>query len=213
MSTELAPLYVPPPLDIDSNDVALPRIYVGQNNSKAVESDLVKRGSLYSATSGDDADPVVLWDPTKTGKNPGVIFHVLGLFKGKSITVDGELQRYAFNDPDAPTDCWVTYNYTLCLPELDEDVPYKLLLTKSAKGTAQKINTILKKNEGRGPAYATAFALSTSPRENAKGKWHVAEVKPATAKADAIKLAEGMAQMISGHVSAPQVTAGDEPAI
>lgn len=217
MSTDIATpgsalpaLYQPAPLEIDSSDIALPRLYVGTGSSKAVESELVKRGDIYHADNGDDQDPVVLFS---TGGKKGVLVHVLSLTKGRSATIDGELKRFEFNDADAPADSWVTYNYLLCLPEVDEDVPFKLTLTKSGTGTAKKINTVLKKGAARGPAHAHAFRLTTSPRKNDKGAWHIFEAKPADATAEGIAIAESMVGMISGSAIEQQAPAGTEPAI
>lgn len=218
MSTDIAAqqsavpaLYNPAPLEIDGSDIALPRIYVGQSNSKAVEADLVMKGSIYSATSGDDTDPIVLFDPKGKDKK-GVLVHVLSMTKGRSATIDGELQRYAFNDPDAPPESWVTYNYVVCLPEVDEDVPYKLLFTKTSTPTAKKINTILKKNQDRGPAHACAFRLTTVSRSNAKGTWFVLDAKPADATPEQIAVAGSMAEMVGSAPAAPSAPVS-EPAI
>lgn len=204
-------LYTPAPLEIDARDIALPRIYVGQSNSKAVEADLVEKGQIYAGASAEDSDAVVLYDP-KDKKDQGVLVHVLSLTKGRSATIDGELQRFDLNDPDAPADSWVTYNYVVCLPEVDADVPYKLLFTKTQTPTAKKINTILMKGQARGPAHALAFRLTTAPRKNAKGAWFVIDAKPAETTDENIAAAAALAEMV-GQAPAQPSAPVSEPAI
>lgn len=196
-----APAQVPalvrtPALEITAEDVALPRIYLGQYMTEAVKNQLVKPGCIFAASGPDDPDPLVLWKPED---KEGVLFHVLALKKGKSFSDGGELQLYDYNDPSAPAEAWITYNYTLALPSVDEEVPYKLLLTRTGRNTAKQINTVLKKNEGRGPAWATAFRLTAVQRENAKGEFFVPRVAVVNEPdKQSVEAAERLAIMIAG---------------
>lgn len=208
---DLAPT---PALEIDSDDVQLPKLYVAHYQTKAVQDDLVKPGQIFAATGPDDSDPVVVYDGSD--KAEGVLIHVLSLVKGKSCEVDGELTTWAFNDPDAPPEAWTTYKYVVVVPEVDPDVPHTFLMTRSGKPAAQKINTVLKKNEARGPAYISAFRVTTAKRENEKGRWFVPQVKVVEANDEHLQIASSLADMVG---SAPaQVTSGaaggsDDPAI
>ncbi len=201
-----------PALTITAEDVALPRIYIGQFMSKAVQDQLVKPGCIYAATGQDDPDPNVLWDKSTKGDNPGVLFYVIGLRKGKSISDGGELQLFDFDDPNAPADAWVTYNYSVLVPEVDVEVPFKLLLTRTGRPAALQINTVLKKNAIKGPAWHNAFRLTTAERENAKGKFFVARVAIAETDQEQIAVAESMALMMSSAVVSHGSTS-EEPAI
>lgn len=204
-----------PALEIDSGDVALPRIKVGQFMSSHVQEQLVKPGSIYAATGSDDPDPITLWDPKAKGENLGVLFHVLSLRKGRSWVDkqnNNELHRWGFNDPDAHPDSWVTYDYGVCVPEVDTDVPYKLMFTRTGASAAKGINTVLKKNEARGPAYLQAFRMTTVERENAKGKFYVPRVTIVEATQAGIEAASNLASMMSGTRAESQAT-GDEPEI
>ncbi len=198
-----------PALDINSSDMQLPRVKIGQFMSSAVQEQLVKPGSIYSSTGEDDPAPEVLWDPKSKGA-PGVLFHVLGLTKGRSCMVDGRFERYAIDAPDAPADSWVTYDYVVCLPEFDPEVPYKMLFTRTQTACAKSINTVLKKNESRGPSYATAFRLTTAERENAKGKFFVP--RATVVEATQLESVTPMALAMAG--ATPQESkVADEPAI
>jgi hypothetical protein len=200
-----------PALTITAEDVALPRLYIGQFMSKAVQDQLVKPGCIFSATGQDDGDPQILYDPSAKDAK-GVVFYVIGLRKGKSISEGGELVLFDYDDTSAPPDAWVTYNYTVAVPDIDTDVPFKLLLTRTGRPAALKINTVLKKNGITGPSWVNAFELTTAPRENAKGKFFVAQVKPIEAVATHAEAVEQLAIVMSGAVteySAPS----EQPAI
>jgi hypothetical protein len=198
-----------PAMEIGSEDVALPRLYIGQYMSDHVQEERVKAGAIFTALGKDDPDPQVLWEP---GTEEGVRFHVLALRKGKSISADGQLLLYAFDDPDAPADAWVTYNYVIALPRVDQDVPYKWLLTRTGRPAAQQINLVIKKNEARGPAHENAFEVVTSPRENAKGKFFVPRIRPVEAEKEDVELATQFATMLAPD-AADIKSDGNEPAI
>lgn len=208
-SSQVPALASTPALEIGSEDVALPRLYIGQYMSDHVQEERVKAGAIFTALGKDDPDPQVLWEPDQKG---GVVFHVIALRKGKSISENGELVLFAYDDPEAPPDAWVTYNYVIALPEADQDVPYKWLLTRTGRPAAQQINMVIKKNEARGPAHELAFEVISSPRENAKGKFFVPRIRPVEAKDENIKVAEQFLTLVSSDVASVK-SDGDEPAI
>lgn len=201
-----------PALTITHEDVAAPRIYIGQFMSAAVQQQLVKAGSIFAALAGDDPDPNILYVHGDK-KNPGVLFYVLGLRKGKSISADGELKLWDFDDPNAPAEAWVTYNYTVFAPDVDTDIPCKLLLTRTGRQTALKINTVLARNVVAGPAWVNAFRLTTAERENSKGKFYVAQVKQVEADAGDVKVAEGLALSVAAAPQRDFASTGEQPAI
>lgn len=198
-----------PALVITAEDVALPAIKIGQFMSKHVQRQEVKAGQIFASTGQDDPDPQVLWSP---GDKEGVLFHVLTLRKGKSLSEGGELVLWDFDDPDAPPEASVTYNYTVACPDIDVDVPFKLLLTRTGTPAARNINTILKKNQNTGPAWDVAFRLTAAERENAKGKFFVARVGQAEVTKESIKVAEQLGLLMSA-VSIEHQATGEQPAI
>ena len=217
VSASVPDLVRTPALDITAEDVALPRIYVAQFTSQAVKDGLVKPGALYAASGSDDPDPQILATPgNKDGvaEDKAITFHVLGLVKGWSHSEDGgDLQTWRFDDPDRHPDAWVTYTYSVALPEIDDQVPYRWLLTRSARNTARGINTVLVKNAATAPSYGTAFAAFTAHRSNAKGEWYVPRVKPIEAKKENVEIAERLAVMVSNANPADINATGEEPAI
>lgn len=197
--------------EIGADDIALPRIYVGQFMSAAVQEQLVKMGDIYTATGADDPDPQVHW--TIGSEEPGLLFYVLVLTKKKSFSEQGgELQLWDYDDPSADPRAWVTYNYVVYCPTIDDAVPCKLLLTRTGRPAALQINTVLKKNSITGPMYLNAFRLTSSARENAKGKYAIARVAGVKADAKQVKAAERLAIQMSAAVTEHGAT-GEEPAI
>lgn len=199
-----------PALEIEAEDIALPRLYLGQYMSAHVQEDRVEPGSIFTALGSDDLEPNVLWEP---GQEGGVVFHVLAMRKGKSITVDGELELYDYNDPEAPPEAWVTYNYVIALPEVDEDVPYKWLLTRTGRPAAQQVNMVLKKTAALGPAHTQAFEAFTAPRENPKGKFFVPRVRSTEALDKNVQTAASLTAIIAGQPDEPVDRPSTEPAI
>jgi hypothetical protein len=178
--------------------------------SDHVQEGRVPAGSIFSCTGPDDPDPIVLWEQ---GDDKLVQFNVLAMRKGKSISEDGELVLFAYDDPEAPSDAWVTYNYMVAVPSEADDMPYKLLLTRTGKPAAQQINTVLAKNAAAGPPHTLAFTIDCVQRENKKGKYYVPRVKPVDSSKADVEIAAKLASLVNTpqvQVTEPSV---DEPAI
>lgn len=176
-ATEPAPvpdLRYEPQFEITSEDIALPRVYIGQYSGEAVKERRVEAGSIYAADGPEDPMPTILAAP---GDKPGVLFYVLHMRKGKSYSAPGEpLQLWDFNDETAHKDAWVTYNYTVFVPDYDNDVPCKLLLTKTGRPSALSMNRIIKKNEGVMACWQHGFRLTAKERPHPSGKYFAATV-------------------------------------
>jgi hypothetical protein len=206
------PALYDPANTITNEDVILPKLKVGQYSSGLVQDEIVPAGALFTVTDAEDPEPVVL---AETKDKNGVVVHVLSTpRKGWSYSDDeetgGELLRWAFDDPERHPKAWVTYTYPVLIPEADTDVPYTLLLTRSNKPTALKINTVLKRNAGSGPPWATAFRLTTQRRERGNNKWFVVQASPVEAKPEHVALAEKLVQDMTGTTADVQAT-GEEP--
>lgn len=198
-----------PALELTADDVALPRVYLGQFMSAHVQEKRVPSGSIFTALGQDDPEPEVLWEQ---GQDEGVKLHVLSLTKGKSISEGGELVLFDFHDPNAPEDAWVTYNYVVAIPAVDPDLPFKWLCTRTARPCAQQINLILAKNQAKGPAHELAFELTAAERSNAKGKYFVPRARHIEADDESVKLAATQAASLGAAAQAP-ATSTNEPAI
>lgn len=196
-----------PSLDIGVEDVALPRLKIGQFMSPLVQEKVVDAGDLFTSVGADDPDPVII-----DQGDDGVLFHVLDMQRGKSASVDGELTIYDYNDPDAPENAWVTYNYVVVLPEVDPDFPVKWLLSRTGRPAAQQINLVLTKASAQGPPWNQAFRVTTAERSNDKGKYYVPRIKHVEADAANVAICDTLAVMVSGDAASVQAT-GEDPAI
>lgn len=200
-----------PSSELSAEDIALPSLKLGQFMSDHVQEKIVPAGCLFTRLDQDDPDPAVLWEQ---GSEDLLRFHVLSLEKGKSVSEDGELVRFAYDDPDAPADAWVTYNYVIALPKVDPELPYKFLLTRTGKPAAQSINTVLIKNAASGPAHAIAFDLDCAERKNKKGKYFVPRAKHVEADPEDVEVAANLAAQIQPAAPTSEPAASvDEPAI
>lgn len=208
------PAMVQPALEIEASDIQLPRLYIGQYSSKAVKNKHVpvNAGDIFLAQGAEDPEPIVLYEE---GADPttGPIIYVLGMHRGKSYSEEGgELELYAYDDPAAPEKAWITYNYTLAIPAWDEDVPVKWLCTKTARPSAQKMNTTLMKNADRGPSWTNAFRISTAGRSNPKGDYFVPMVTNVECDMEQADIAGTLAILVAGQRSDFASTT-EEPAI
>lgn len=211
-ATAVPALAPTPATELSAEDIALPAIKLGQFMSDHVQEDRVPAGCIFSATGADDPDPVVLWEQ---GQDEKLRFYVLALKKGKSVSSDGELVLFDYNDPDAPAEAWVTYNYAIAIPAADEGMPYKFLLTRTGKPAAQQINTVIAKNPNV-PSYKLAFELDCKERSNKKGKFFVPRVSHVEATEAEVAVAEKLSELVNADPAAGQAAPADraeEPAI
>lgn len=189
-----------PALQLTAEDIALPRLHVCQFSSKAFQAKLVDAGEIYSSVGQDDQDPETLAQPLRV--------HVIGMRKGKSFAEDGELQRFDFDDPDAPAGAWVTYDYSMVLPDYDATTPYKFLLTKSATPAARQMNAVLIRASR--PLYEIAFEITTDARENPKGKFWVPRVKVVEATQEASEIAGQLYELITPQGAEAAMGSGND---
>jgi hypothetical protein len=184
---------------ITADDVALPRIYVGQPVSHSVASGNAKAGSIYAAADAEDPEPVLLYEPGR----PGLVIYPLRLVKGWSLPQAGEFRTFAYEDPNVPEDAWLAYHYDLLVPAVDLELPCRFTLSKTGTPTARKINTVIKRHEPR-PPWELAFLLTTMPRQNERGRWFVAQAASAKPKPEHVhRAAEIAALMPAANTTRP----------
>lgn len=209
-SGNLPALATTPALEIGGADVALPRVYIGQSSSDQVQDGRVKFGDIFVALGQDDPEPVVV---AEVDTDDELLFHVLGMKRGKSVSHDGKLDLYQYDDPNAPAEAWVTYNYVVALPEVDENMPFKMLWTRSQTPAAKQLNLVLAKNGSRGPAWINAFRVKTAFRSSEKGRWYVPIVRPVEADPANVEIAANLAAIATDATDTEFGSGGEEPAI
>lgn len=192
-------LVTTPAVELTADDIALPKVKLGQFMSGHVKDGIVPAGSIFTTLGPDDPDPIVLWEQ---GDKELVEFYVLAMRKGKSVSDGGELVLFQYDDPDAPADAWVTYNYVVAIPKADEELPYTFLLTRTGKPAAQNLNMVIAKNAATAPAHALGFSLDCVQRENKKGTFFVPRVKHTEADEAAVKIAADLAEKVNAASAA-----------
>lgn len=205
---------------LDINDVTLPRIYRGESQSNAVKEGDVPQGVIYVAQGADDPNPQVIAEPAAKGEavGPSIRAHFIGVKKGLALREDNELRTWAWGDPSAPVDAKVTYDFTLCLPQLededDREIPVKLIMDKSSTGTAKRINFALLKLDDPARWPEKAFDLALKRREKTEGGskqvWYVWVATEVEAEEADVEVAEKVAAMLGG--AAGDVTPPPPPA-
>lgn len=209
----IAPLSYDPGSQITAEDLALPRLYVAQAITNAVQDGAVKAGALFVAQDADDPDPQVLADK---GSDEGVLIHVLALRKGKSISENGELRTFRHDDPAAPAEAWTTYTYALLVPGYETTLPVRWLLTRTGRPAAQKINTVIYRTSGEKPPYESAFRITTVERSNDKGRYFIPRVAPAEATDENVEAAAVLYDQIAASwagTPTPDAANSNDPAI
>jgi hypothetical protein len=190
--------------EITSEDLALPRLYVGQPGSEQVQNDRVPLGSLYLAVDKDDPEPVAVYQQG----GPGLLIHMLAMKKVWCFTDEGGSFRVVAESTPGLTadyDYQRGYQMILCLPTFDRELPVSALFKSTAIPTGKKIITAITKSKAA--PWESAFELTTVPRSNQKGRWHMpvaATVKPV---AKNVKAAAELAELIGVGRPRPEIAA------
>jgi hypothetical protein len=185
-------------------DVTLPRLYRGEKSSNAVENGDAPLGCVYIAQGSDDPNPIVVADPAPKGQEvgPTIRAHVLGVKKGLSLRENNELRTWPFGDPSAPAAARITYDFTLVLPEVDQDVPVKVLMASTSTGTAKRINFDLLKLDDPSRWPELAFDLALKKRSRTEGgktdTWFVWIANVVEADEGHVAIARKIATLIDG---------------
>jgi hypothetical protein len=181
------------PYSLTADDIAVPRLYLGQAISKPVEEGLVKSGEFFVAQDDSDPDPQVV-----AANGEEFRLHILGWRKGISRSIDGVLESWAFDDPTAPvpskhTGAWTTYTYYVAIPAVATDLPYRWLLSRTQQPAAQKINTTILRNQDTIPPWKLAFEVSSTKRANKKGQqFYVPQVAQVEPTSEELEVAEAL---------------------
>jgi hypothetical protein len=196
--------------------ITLPRLYKGEKSSDAFGEGLVPLGSIYVGQGADDPDPEVITEEAATKETPSstVRAHVLAVKLGLSLKEGNNLRTWAYFDKSAPADARETFDYTVLLPEVDPDIPVKVLISSTSTQTAKRMNFVLLglEDETRWPE--VAFDISVKYRERTEGGskqtwyvWQARQVQDEDVNPEHVKLAKAAAQRFDaiGDVTPPAV--------
>lgn len=154
---------------ITAEDLAIPRLCIGQPGSGAVQDGHVPAGSIYLATDASDPEPVVIYRPDQ---KVGVRVHLLTVEKVWVWTDEDKTFRVAAEyASDVPEEARRGYQLILSVPEFDSELPVSGLFKKTAIPTAKKILTTVAKSKVA--PWESAFLLTTTQKANKEGRWHI----------------------------------------
>lgn len=203
MSTDLvaplpAPVYAPE--ETTAEDISLPRIKVGESQSDRVQDgdDPVEYGDIFTETSNDDSEPNVL---AKGGKSvgditkPDILFFVLAPVRISYSWNDKDTEEFIVAGPKDPRtiaqieafgskgkDKWIPrkgYNLLVALPDVDDKLPFKLLLKGMSSSAYRHLDTELRKVGSERPFWEVPFHLTAKKSKKGTYNYNVWQAKRA----------------------------------
>jgi hypothetical protein len=129
-------------------DIQLPEVRVMADLSDAVKARIARPGDVLRMMGSDDPDPVFL-----ISEERGLTSFNAYLIARSRFAATTDSKRIIFQrerDPDDP-DSWEGYFYTLAMPEIDPDVPARVMAWKTAwKVFIRKANFFIAKSMKEG---------------------------------------------------------------
>jgi hypothetical protein len=199
---------------LSAKHVTLPRLYKGETSGNAFKAGLVKQGTIYVAQGNDDPDPEVIASKPFTDDSEGdtVRMHVLAVKLGLSRKQPNRpLETWEYNDPSAPLDARETFDYTVVLPDVDPEIPVRVLMSSTSTKTAKRMNFTLLRldDEERWPEVSYDLSIKKTTRTEA-GKtdvWFVWQARVAAegSSAEVIQTCKDVAQQFGcvGDITPP----------
>lgn len=206
---DLAPT---PASTITAEDIIIPTLYMGHQAQTIVANGLAKPGDIYAAASQDDSEAQILfeYDAKNEHRDDGLLIHPLFMFKSWSFSPGPgqQLEMWPFEargraypdgpplfDSDPKNRAWLTYNYTLFVPDADPEMPFRTRFYRSGAPAAMKINqTVIRSSN---PMLHHAFRWSTK-RVSRQGiaPWTVPVLNAVEAKPEHVEQARALFLMI-----------------
>lgn len=173
--------------DIDMGDLMTPQVTLAQGNSDLIKNRVARDGDVVWHYGG--ANPTLLIDED----NPSFTAYVVAAEKFAATTEDGRMvfhddKRRDLDDPNS----WEGFFYYLAIPELDEYMPARLMLWKTAgKMPSKQLNTLLLNHAGSGNTEPLTVQFKLVPRTGRSGHAYKAfAVSPATPDPEDLAIAE-----------------------
>lgn len=206
---------------VENSDRQLPSIYLLQGLSQAVQNDIGKPGQVIVGLGADDPDPQFL---VKDAKKDTFNAYILDRRRSYARFPQGGqmewLTKEEYDDArrNQERDVWVNWHYVVSIPEIDETVPMRLMLSRTAGLKASKaLNFIIDKSLAMGKMPVAKFSVTEATSKTTGSKYHMLMVTSAEATQDGLTAAVTQQQYFAGHAreDAPAaITSGtDQPDI
>lgn len=206
---------------VENTDRQLPSIYLLQGLSQAVQSGIGKPGEVIVGLGADDPDPEFL-----IGGEPGndsFIAYVLDRRRSYARFPQGGqmewLTKEEYDDARAAQerDVWVNWHYTVCVPDVDDTVPMRLMLSRTAGLKASKaLNFIIDKALAMGQMPVAKFTVTEATSKTTGSKYHMLMVTSAEADKEGLEAALTQQQYFGAtraQDDAPAIPASTQPDI
>lgn len=176
----------------DNDARQLPSVYLLQGLSKAVQNGIGKPGQVIVGLGADDPDPTFLIEE-KDGK-----FDAYILDRRKSYARYGQGGQMDWLDKDeydearraGDRDVWVNWHYTIAVPSVDETVPMRLMLSRTAGLKASKaLNFVVDKAIALGQIPVATFSVTEATSKTTGSKYHMLQVTSGESTTDGLKAA------------------------
>lgn len=229
MSTELTTAADAAPVmpslyeSVDNSDRQLPSIYLLQGLSQAVQSGIGKSGEVIVGLGADDPDPEFLIG----GDSGNDHFTAYILDRRRSYArfeQGGNMEWLDKDEYDAARaqgdrDVWVNHHYTIAVPDVDETVPMRLMLSRTAGLKASKaLNFLIDKALAMGQIPVAKFSVTEATSKTTGSKYHMLMVTSAEGTPEGASAALTQQQYFTGRAAredAPVAIGGgsDQPDI
>jgi hypothetical protein len=208
---------------VESNDRQLPSIYLLQGLSQAVQNNIGKPGEVIVGLGADDPDPTFL-----IGGDTGAdSFTAYVLDRRRSYSrypQGGQMEWLTKEEYDAARqagerDVWVNWHYVIAIPEVDDFVPMRLMLSRTAGLKASKaLNFLVDKSLAMGSMPVAKFSVSEATSKTTGSKYSMLMVTSAEATQEGLDAAIKQQQFFGGQQrqsreDAPPLPASNQPDI
>lgn len=177
---------------VDSADRQLPSIYLLQGLSQAVQNNIGKPGQVIVGLGADDPSPEFLINED----NDSFTAYILDRRRSYARYQQGGQMEWLTKDEydearrAQDREVWVNWHYTVCVPGVDDTVPMRLMLSKTAGLKASKnLNFIVDKALAMGQMPVAKFTVGEATSRNTGAKYHMLMVTATDADQEGVDVA------------------------
>lgn len=187
---------------VDNADRQLPSVYLLQGLSQAVQNGIGKPGQVIVGLGADDPDPdFLITDPAKDSFTAYVLDRRRSWARYPQGGQIEWLTQDEFNEARLANerDVWENWHYTICVPEIDEIVPMRLMLSRTAgRKAAKNLNFIIDKLLAMGQMPVARFSVTEMTSKQTGSKFHALMVTSTEASTEGLEAAAKQQQYFGG---------------
>ena len=205
---------------VDNSDRQLPSVYLLQGLSQAVQNGIGKSGEVIVGLGADDPHPTFLIG----GDSGNDSFTAYILDRRRSYArfeQGGQMEWLTKEEYDEARanrerDVWVNHHYTICVPDVDETVPMRLMLSRTAGLKPSKaLNFLIDKNLAMGQIPVAEFSVGEGTSRTTGAKYATLQVSATEGTPEGTAVAANQQSYFTASVNAAEdtakITAGDQP--